>query len=99
MPTRTLSVDESVSPSPAPSQQAEDDTAWSSDYTNSEEDEPPTDHVSLVCKTECNLKPFPLSVCIKNRKYRDRVASTDKRLSTKGAFRITNIFMILYISH
>lgn len=48
VPTRTLSVDESVSPSPAPSLQAEDDTAWSSDYTNSEEDEPPTDHVSLV---------------------------------------------------
>lgn len=47
VPTRTLSVDESVSPSPAPSQQAEDDTAWSSDYTNSEEDEPPTDHVRL----------------------------------------------------
>lgn len=34
------------------------------------------------CKTECNLKPFPL--CVKNLKYRDRVASTDKRLSTKG---------------
>lgn len=51
------------------------------------------------CKTKCNLKPFPLSACVKNLKYRDRVASTDKRLSTKGAFRITNICMMLYISH
>ncbi|XP_054266389.1 guanine nucleotide exchange factor DBS-like [Macrosteles quadrilineatus] len=48
-PSRTLSVDESVSHShsPAPSsnsQPTDDDVAWSSDYTNSEEDEPLTEH-------------------------------------------------------
>lgn len=47
---RTLSVDDSGSYSPVPSQPADDDVAWSSDYTNSEEDEPVTEHVS-TCKT------------------------------------------------
>lgn len=47
---RTLSVDDSVShsSSPAPSQPIDEDVAWSSDYTNSEEDEPVTEHVSLT---------------------------------------------------
>ncbi|XP_046672964.1 guanine nucleotide exchange factor DBS-like isoform X2 [Homalodisca vitripennis] len=41
---RTLSAEDSMPHSPALSQPADDDVAWSSDYTNSEEDEPVTEH-------------------------------------------------------